>query len=310
MNVLSLFDGISTGQLALQRSGILYEHYFASEIDTYAIRVTNNNFPLTIQIGDIQALQGKFLPEIYLMMGGSPCTGFSSSGKGENFDHKDSKLFFEYARLLKEVKPKYFLLENVRMKKEWRDKISGIIGVEPLEIDSALVSAQRRKRLYWTNIPGITQPNNKNITFGNVREHGVTTANHYYTPKALDWFEMQRLITGKAMRIWTQDFKTQTVESNFYRKYGRQNYFGVPDILNGFNQYRFTTPRECERLQTIPDDYTLYGYEGLPISDTQRYKMIGNAWTVDVIAHILSFLPVDIIKPIAVDKNKTSEYNL
>jgi len=288
MNVLSLFDGISTGQLALNKAGIDYDQYFASEIDMYAIRVANKNFPQTIQLGDIQALEGKFLPKIYLLLGGSPCTGFSSSGKGENFEHKDSKLFFEYARLLKELKPKYFLLENVRMKKEWQDKITTIIGVEPIEIDSALVSAQRRKRLYWTNIPGITQPQDKNITFGNVREYNVPTLNHYYTPTAIAWFTKQRLATGKEIRVWTNSFKTQTVESNFYRKYGRQNYFGVIDTYG----VRFTTPLECERLQTLPDDYTKYGYEEKAISDTQRYKMIGNAWTVDVIAHILSFMPV------------------
>lgn len=153
MNVLSLFDGMSCGQIALNRADIPYSNYYASEIDKYAIKVTQHNYPNTIQLGDVTEVKSSDLPQIDLLIGGSPCQGFSFAGKQLNFDDPRSKLFFEFVRLLKECKPKFFLLENVKMKKEYQDVISEHLGVEPIEINSALVSAQNRKRLYWTNIP-------------------------------------------------------------------------------------------------------------------------------------------------------------
>ena len=167
MNVLSLFDGMSCGQIALNNIGIEYENYYASEIDVHAIKVTQHNYPNTIQLGDIHNIKGSDLPNIDLLMGGSPCQSFSSAGSRAGFDGK-SKLFWEFIRVLNEVKPKYFLLENVKMKKEWEDIITKEMGVEPILINSNLVSAQNRERLYWTNIPNITQPNNKNIKFKDV----------------------------------------------------------------------------------------------------------------------------------------------
>jgi site-specific DNA-cytosine methylase len=163
MNVLSLFDGMSCGQIALNRLGLKYENYFASEIDKHAIQVTQHNFPNTIQIGDVTKVKAEDLPQIDLLVGGSPCQGFSFAGKQLNFEDPRSKLFFEFVRLLKECKPKYFLLENVRMKKESEDVISYLLGVKPIQIDSSLVSAQKRRRLYWTNIPNVGQPEDKNI---------------------------------------------------------------------------------------------------------------------------------------------------
>jgi len=163
MNVLSLFDGISCGQIALQRAGMPYDNYYASEIDKWAIQITQKNFPGTIQLGDIRNWREWDLPEICLLMGGSPCQGFSYAGKGLNFDDPRSALFFEFVDILQTIKPKYFLLENVRMKKEWQDIITEYLGAEPIEINSALVSAQNRRRLYWTNIPNITQPEDKEI---------------------------------------------------------------------------------------------------------------------------------------------------
>lgn len=151
-NVLSLFDGMSCGQIALNRAGIKYEKYYASEIDKYAITVTMANFPNTIQLGDIKNIKASDLPAIDLIIGGSPCQGFSFAGKQLNFEDDRSKLFFEYVRLLNELKPKYFLLENVKMKKEFEDVISQYLGIQPVEINSNLVSAQNRRRLYWTNI--------------------------------------------------------------------------------------------------------------------------------------------------------------
>jgi DNA-cytosine methyltransferase len=152
MNVLSLFDGMSCGQIALKKLGIQVDNYFASEIDKHAIAVTMHNFPNTIQLGDVTKVFAKDLPKIDLLIGGSPCQGFSFAGKQLNFDDPRSKLFFEFVRLLEETKPKYFLLENVLMKKEYEQIITDHLGVEPIFINSALVSAQNRKRLYWTNI--------------------------------------------------------------------------------------------------------------------------------------------------------------
>ena len=158
INVLSLFDGISCGQLALQRAGIDVGKYYSSEIDPYTVKVTQRNFPNTIQLGDITNIKGEDLPKIDLLIGGSPCQGFSILGKQLNFEDSRSKLFFEFVRLLKETKPKYFLLENVVMKQEWQDIISEQLGVKPIHINSKLLSAQNRPRLYWTNIPNIQQP--------------------------------------------------------------------------------------------------------------------------------------------------------
>ena len=163
MNVLSLFDGLSCGQIALNRAGIKYDKYYASEIDKHAIKVTQKNYPNTVQLGNVLDVKAENLPKIDLLIGGSPCQGFSFAGKQLNFEDPRSKLFFEFVRLLEEIKPKYFLLENVKMKKEYQDVITEHLGVEPIEINSALVSAQNRKRLYWTNIPGVTIPNDKGI---------------------------------------------------------------------------------------------------------------------------------------------------
>ena len=155
MNILSLFDGISCGQIALNRAGIKYDNYFASEIDKNSIQVTQKRFPETIQIGDVLNVSTDSLPKIDLLMGGSPCQGFSWAGKRLNFDDPRSKLFFEFYRILEGVNPKYFLLENVNMKKESQQVIPDHLGVEPVFINSADFSAQERKRLYWTNIPFI-----------------------------------------------------------------------------------------------------------------------------------------------------------
>ena len=151
-NVLSLFDGMSCGQLALRKAGIEYDNYFACEIDKYAIQVTQNNFPDTKQLGDVRNVKAADLPKIDLIIGGSPCQGFSFAGKGLNFNDPRSALFFEFVRLIKECNPKYFMLENVKMKKEHELVISQYMKVAPIEINSALVSAQNRVRLYWTNI--------------------------------------------------------------------------------------------------------------------------------------------------------------
>ena len=170
MNVLSLFDGMSCGRIALERLGIQVDNYYASEIDKYAIKVSKANYPDIIQVGDVTELDTSTLPNIDLIMGGSPCQGFSIAGKQLAFDDPRSALFFEFVRCVKELQPKYFLLENVRMKKEYLDVISEYMGVEPIMINSALLSAQNRVRYYWTNIPNIEQPEQRGIVLRDILE--------------------------------------------------------------------------------------------------------------------------------------------
>lgn len=178
MNVLSLFDGMSCGMIALDRLGIKVDNYYASEIDKYAIQVSQANYPDIIQVGDITKLDLSTLPKIDLVMGGSPCQGFSFAGKQLAFDDPRSALFFEFHKAISYLQPKYFLLENVRMKKEYLDIISEYMGVEPIFINSSLVSAQSRQRYYWTNIPGIEQPEERGIVLRDILEDQVGSE-HY-----------------------------------------------------------------------------------------------------------------------------------
>jgi len=173
INVLSLFDGISCGRIALERAGIKVNNYFASEIDKHAIKVTQANYPNTKQLGDVRNVTAEKLPKIDLLIGGSPCQGFSFAGKQLNFDDPRSKLFFEFVRLKNELQPKYFLLENVKMKKEYQDIISSYLGVEPIMINSNLVSAQNRVRYYWTNIPVKGLPKDRCILLKDITEVGL-----------------------------------------------------------------------------------------------------------------------------------------
>lgn len=164
INIVSLFDGIATGYYSAEKAGLKINNYYAYEVDKHAIQVALKNYPQIKQCGSvIDADFKQYAGQIDLLIGGSPCQGFSYAGKQLNFEDPRSKLFFEYVRALKEIKPKYFLLENVKMKKEYEEKISEILGVQPIEINSALVSAQNRKRLYWTNIPNVTAPADKGI---------------------------------------------------------------------------------------------------------------------------------------------------
>lgn len=348
--VLSLFDGMSCGQIALNRLGVKVGSYYASEVDKYAITITQHNFPDTIKLGDVTEVMASNLPEIDLLIGGSPCQGFSFAGKQLNFDDPRSKLFFEFVRLLKECAPKYFLLENVLMKREYQDVITEHLGVEPILINSALVSAQNRKRLYWTNIPNIEQPSDRGVTWGDVREHGVSTESYYYTEKAMQWLARVSQKKNKSLTIHSDSDKMQMLEASHHKKYSNQRFFGIVDLpeseqavaamrgrylvdgkrkdknrgeVQGLKKqyiefrydgktnalttitkdnvivpftlpnkipaddffFRYITPLECERLQTVPDNYTAC------VSKTQRYRALGNGWTIDVIAHIMSFIP-------------------
>ena len=424
MKVLSLFDGMSCTQIALKNLGIKVDTYYASEIDKYGIQIAQKNFPDTIQLGDVKDIKGKDLPEIDLIVAGSPCQGFSFAGKQLAFDDPRSALFFEFVRILKEVKPKYFLLENVRMKKEFQAVISeqvsniypectngGLFGIEPILINSALVSAQNRNRLYWTNIPGIEQPDDLGIVLRDVLEyepeeftkmsdnflkrngerncmiddtkekaHSFSAMDYvkngrqgnylacdnegkptYNTPKQVgtatdikgydiikrvysedgksptlttmggghrepkvavksmtevrtpeankirrehkkktgkDWSprHMRHLVERKddksntitantskqhTIQISKIRNKSKTVRSGGRLSYDRHEWDSVDEL-----HWRKLTPLECERLQTVPDNYT----EG--VSNTQRYKMLGNGFTVRVIEHILKNMEI------------------
>ena len=281
INVLSLFDGISCGHIALDKAEIPINKYYASEIDKYAIKVTNKNYPETINLGDVTTVSGElFTEKIDLLIGGSPCQGFSQAGKMKNFDDPRSKLFWEYVRILQEVKPKYFLLENVVMKQEWQDIISEALGVKPIMIDSSLTSAATRKRLYWTNIPGVGQPEDLGITFGDIRERDVQEGSIYYTDKGLDWIRRHEKRTGKTLRIIGDSDKMQMLEASMYKKYSSQRFFGIEDT----HGLRYITVTECERCMNVPDGYTDC------CSNTQRYKQLGNGWEVNTITHMFRIL--------------------
>lgn len=413
MNVLSLFDGMSCGRIALERAGVPVTNYYAAEIDKWAIKIAKKNYPDTIHLGDVRDVHDFILPEIDLLIGGSPCQGFSFAGKMLNFDDPRSKLFFEFVRLKEELNPKWFLLENVKMKKESQAIISKYLGVEPIEINSALVSAQNRRRLYWTNIPFDGLPEDKGIVLKDILldytddkyvlsdtalrridrktysspkvmpgktgtlntknnsgalsvDSGTTLIPFILSEDAVErtldacapktWKSGNKMgrvpfptnIDGKAKTLCTtngdgnravnyvpvrvatdEGIKGHDYNKRAYSAEGKSpclntgsggstypkitqigviknkgefqvrneksmcldaNYFKGPDnhgqrtLIQEGVLYRRLTPVECERLQTVPDNYT----EG--VSDTQRYKMLGNGWTVDVIAHIFKGL--------------------
>jgi DNA (cytosine-5)-methyltransferase 3A len=408
MKVLSLFDGMSCGRIALDRLGIAVDTYYASEIDKYAIEVAQKNYPDTIHVGDVTQLNADDFQDVDLILAGSPCQGFSFAGKQLAFDDPRSALFFEFIRLLKAIKPKYFLLENVKMKKEFLEVITDQVSacypefqghdlfggrIEPILINSSLVSAQSRQRYYWTNIPNIQQPEDRGIILRDILETDAISDEFIHGQKSVDYmnrgnekwqqagnrradryeqsadkeksfaitanwhkgvpynyFKETRLTKPKQVgmaseisghdilkRVYSPDGKSPTlnahgggntepkvmvdkshpIKANYYKssranfendqsKGGKFSATGVPvrskirkkskTVRSGGRDsydrhewdsvdelhWRKLTPLECERLQTVPDNYTNH------VSNTQRYKMLGNGWTVDVIAHILS----------------------
>jgi site-specific DNA-cytosine methylase len=349
MNVLSLFDGISCGRLALERAGIPVAAYYASEIDKHAITVSKANWPDIVQLGDVINVRAESLPKIDLLLAGSPCQGFSSNGSQKGLEHKQSRLFWEFIRLLRALKPKHFLLENVSMKQEWRDIISKEVGCEPLRINSSLVSAQSRPRLYWTNIPGVTVPEDKGLTIFDILESPaapvqpmVTRATKAYCLTAthgnclgkdglpipseiihntkrhqrtcillpsgrevrtpMDKPNLPTKFIGRSNetrfnstdRVYATDGKSPCLCTISPPKIGERVISDEPGLpnsgvkLDGMcvidkEHWRMLTPLECERLQTVPDGYTS------SVTQRQRYRCLGNGWTVDVIAHLLSF---------------------
>lgn len=304
ITVLSLFDGIACGRVALERAGIAVNRYIASEIEPNAIKAALSNWPDIEQIGDVTKIDTATLPKIDLLIGGSPCQGFSASGKGLNFVDPRSRLFFEYVRILKEVKPKYFLLENVKMKKEWSEIITGYLGVTPIEINSSTVSAQNRTRLYWTNIPDVKQPEDRGIRLEDILEDA-----EWKQPDAIRGRRLNKgVIVGRRLNDsgHRQDYDktvpivqclevraTNTEKSNCITTVDKDNVLTplppgrYPDAFKRKLPFRYYTTKEYCRLQTLPDDYLDM------IPESQARKALGNGWTVDVIAHILKGISED-----------------
>ena len=373
INVLSLFDGISCGQVALERAGIPIRNYYASEIEENCIKITQKNHPETIQLGDVRSIDLlKFtqIPSneyvIDLLIGGSPCQDLSIAGTRQGLDGSRSCLFWEYVRALKIVKPKWFLFENVAsMKKEDKDIITNALGVEPIMINSALVSAQTRKRLYWTNIPHVEQPEDRHIYLKDILKSGVAPQNKSYcltetyhkaclsdfvkkhtrtmigeplkipeatkkgfaeiqqgecvdltqlnsktrrgramkeksncvTASNIQYYQylgkapirlghLEGRSNAQANRVYSIEGKSVCLNANGGGGGAKTGLYKI-DLPDGEYIIRKLTPVECERLQTLPDNYT----EGIP--NSSRYKAIGNGWTVEVIAHILKGIKED-----------------
>lgn len=348
MKILSLFDGISCGRVAMERAGIPVEKYYASEIDKYAIQIAQKNYPDTIQIGDVNKLNYLELLDVDMIIGGSPCQDLSIAKQNrQGLRGERSGLFWKYVEALETIKPKWFLLENVAsMKNEDRDAITETLkriypDTHCIMINSALVSAQQRKRYYWTNWQ-VAQPEDKGILLKDILETtvadreksraiissiGRTTEREYFKKfqgqlafepvgaamrtredengkfkrlevngqeksNALTSVQTDSMICepvrigelpgvgkGQANRIYSVRGKSVCLNANGGGGGAKTGLYKI-DLPDGDYIVRKLTPRECERLQTLPDDYTA------GVSNTQRYKALGNGWTVDVIAHI------------------------
>lgn len=292
INVLSLFDGISCGQVALEKAGIKVDTYYASEIVKNAIKVTQTNYPNTVQLGDITLIDETILNslgKIDMVIGGSPCQDLSAYKHFRNdvkgLKGSKSSLFYHYVRILQYIKPRYFLLENVPMDKVWQELITEILGVEPVILNSSKVSASERKRLYWTNIPFDEEMKDANLVLKDI----VIPSNE--VPEKY-WYDKPFVYNGDDKKVQcTLDIKGHRNMKEVYNLNGKCNTL-LADGDGGNRQKKIyqngkcrkLMPIEYERLQTIPDNYTSC------VSDSARYSAIGNGWTVDVIAHIFKGL--------------------
>lgn len=281
MNVLSLFDGMSCGQIALNKAGIKYDKYFASEIKPHAIETTQLNYPNTVQLGDIRNIKASELPKIDLLIGGSPCQDFSLANKErKGLNGLKSSLFFEWYRLFQELNPKYFLLENVQMKEKDFNYITNLLQIYPLNIDSSLVSGAFRNRYYWTNIGIIEKdlfgfsynktphPKDKNIYLQSILDYGYTNLK-------------------KARSLNTKGGCSENNQTSFIKRFTTTGM--VTAIFNSSDfdyskGIRHFTQNELEKLQTIPLGYTKH------LSKNKAWDLIGDGWTVDVIAHIFKYI--------------------
>ena len=285
MNVLSLFDGMSCGQIALEKAGIKVNNYYASEVDEKAIKVTMNNYPNTIQIGDVLNVKAEQLPKIDLLMGGSPCQGFSIAGKKLNFEDDRSKLFFEFIRLKNELNPKYFLFENVKMKDEIADAIDELLGVKRVYINSKDFTGHIRKRYYWTNIP-ISEWEKKDIKIKDIidldipfdKDMNFFLDRTVYNPStSYDGIITVNPRDNKGKQTW-QRGRVYDIEGNCPTICA--SLFDL-NITRDHKTYRKLTIKECELLQGVPMGYTSC------VKKNDAGKLLGNGWTVDVITHIL-----------------------
>lgn len=289
LNVLSLFDGISCGQVALERAGIEVENYYASEIKNNAIKVTKLHYPNTIHIGDINSVDFKeYIGKIDLIIGGSPCQDFSPvkwinwQSKGLNGDK--SSLFYKYLEALTVIKPKYFLLENVKMKKDCEEQLSNFLGVNGLHINSRLVSFQNRPRIYWTNIPNVNIPKDKNINFQDFKD-----VDYEYCSK----FKVNK--TPSREKMWNNGLGRNqggacanvTNLEKIYCITRKQDRFPNSGLIEFDDFCRYLTRRELELGQTLPEGYTDI------LTYNQMQDVVGDGWTVDVIAHIFKGLKND-----------------
>lgn len=291
MKVLSLFDGISCGLVALEKAGIPVERYVAYEIEESAIEISSKSFPDIERRGDVTEADFTEFTGFDLLLGGSPCQDLSINKKNrQGLEGKRSGLFWEYVRALREAEPRYFLFENnYNMPREDEEKITEALGVNPIMVNSALVSPQQRRRLYWTNIPDIKQPVDvDSMTVNDIIEHDVKRENLFdetifnrnmfkigYHNKPLRIGTIGK--GGQGERVYSVHGKTVTLTANGGGRGAKTGLYLIDGAV------RKLTPKEAERAQGLPDDYTLV--DG--VSDNQRYKAIGNGWTIDVIVHFL-----------------------
>lgn len=277
LTVVSLFDGMSCGMIALDRLNIPVKSYYSSEIEKHAITVSDANYPSIVRLGDVRGISRDNIDgQVDLLLGGSPCQGFSFIGKRLNFNDTRSALFFEYLRLLRELKPRYFLLENVMMNKESSKYISDLLGVQPIVINSSLFTAQNRVRLYWTNIPQLPLPDDRGITLDDVITHDSSLTYNY--PKVSDRYLPVGMATPEKY-ICPYNRKVLSHKSTTLRLNVNNGNMWVYDYHA--SKYRNLHSTEAEKLQGVPVGYTS------SVSQNAAKKMLGNGWTIDVICHIL-----------------------
>jgi DNA (cytosine-5)-methyltransferase 3A len=295
MNVLSLFDGSSGGQIAFERAGIKVENYFASEVKPNAIKVTQLHFPNTLQIGDVTKVRyskgvlysevGEWEVEIDVVIGGSPCQDFSPlkwiNWESKGLEGDKSKLFYEYLRILKEVNPKFFLLENVKMKKASEKSLNNFLGVEGIHINSNLVSFQNRPRIYWTNIPGVTIPEDKKISFQVYKSTDVDYCRRFKVNRTPS---RERMWNGGNGRNSNGSCANITKAEKVYCITRKQDRCPNSGLIEFEDFCRYLTREEIERAQTLPAGYTNI------LTYNQMQDICGDGWTVDVIAHIFKSL--------------------
>lgn len=281
LNVFSAFHGIGCFNVAAKRAGLNLGNVYTSEKDEAANKVDKLHFPENTQLGDVLNIKSNDLPDLDLLVGGSPCQGFSRMGKQANFKDPRSKLFYEFLRILDDKKPTYFLLENVRMDDYSKNLITKYLGVKHIEINSKLVSAQSRNRLYWTNIPGVQLPEDRGILLKDVLEEDLIDPNNI--PQGMKIREKSKTVRvgGRSSPVLSKQ------EWDYpYKKLQPKTVLRDSEYLRRKEVRRYSV-KECCKLQTLPPNYL-----DVPgISKTDAYKMLGNCWTVDVIAHILKYIP-------------------